>query len=72
VQLKCIGIANVASFDFFTKPKEESLVKSLEILRSLKIIDDFCNLTDDVGKKISDFPLDPALVVALLEAGSND
>ena len=70
IQLKSMGISNILNFDFFTRPKEESLVKSLEFLRSLKIIDDNCNLTREIGEKIWEFPLDPPLTVALLEAGS--
>jgi len=69
LQLKTLGIANVMAFDFFTKPSEESMVKALEILRSLKIIDDHGNLTK-TGSKINDFPLDPKLTVALLESGT--
>jgi HrpA-like RNA helicase len=62
-----MGIANIATFDFFTQPDEANLVKSLEIARSLGIIDDMCRLTD-VGKKINEFPIDPRLAVSLLKA----
>lgn len=68
IQLKSLGIANVLAFDYFTKPTEENFVKSLEILRSLKLIDDHCNLTE-TGQKVNDFPMDPKLTVALLESG---
>jgi HrpA-like RNA helicase len=69
VQLKSLGIANILAFDFFTRPNEDNLVKALEILKSLKIIDMNCNLTE-VGMKVNDFPLDPKMTVALLESGN--
>jgi HrpA-like RNA helicase len=36
-------------FDFLDKPSEESMVRALELLYSLKAIDIDGNLTNDIG-----------------------
>lgn len=66
--LKSLGVNNVEAFEFFERPDHDNMVKSLEQLYSLKIIDDFCNLTENVGKRMHAFPLNPRLTLALLEA----
>lgn len=66
--MKSLGVANIVAFDFFTRPSEPNLVRALETLRALKVIDMQSNLTE-TGKKVNDFPFDPKLAVALLVSG---
>lgn len=69
IQMKSLGIANIIAFDYFTRPSESNLVRALETLKALQVIDLHSNLTD-MGKKVNDFPMDPKLAVALLTAGN--
>jgi HrpA-like RNA helicase len=69
IQMKSLGIANILAFDFFTRPSEANLVRALETLKALQVIDIHSNLTD-TGKKVNDFPMDPKLAVALLTSGN--
>lgn len=71
LHLKSLGVHNIYNFGFFTKPESGNMVKSLELLYSMKIIDIDCNLTPDLGLKMYIFPLDPKLIVALLESSNN-
>ena len=60
------------NFEFPTKPPEESLVRAMELLYSLKAIDIDGNLTKDVGWKIADIPIDPRLAVMLINSGNEE
>lgn len=44
-----MGVGNVLRFDLIDRPSEEAILKALESLFSLEIIDDMCNLTE-IGK----------------------
>lgn len=50
------------------KPDEDVLVRALEKLHSLKIIDEYSELTSEIGIKVADIPLDPVLAVMLLNS----
>jgi ATP-dependent RNA helicase DDX35 len=39
LQLKALGVGNIASFPFLTPPNQECLVRAFEMLYSLKAID---------------------------------
>jgi pre-mRNA-splicing factor ATP-dependent RNA helicase DHX15/PRP43 len=60
LQLKKLGIDDLVHFDFMDPPAPETLMRALELLNYLGALDDDGNLTQ-VGKVMSEFPLDPQL-----------
>lgn len=60
LQLKALGIDDVLHFDFMSSPPAENLIRALEILYSLGVLDDNCKLTE-VGNILAEFPVDPYL-----------
>ena len=56
-----LGISNIVKFDFPSPPPAESLSRSLELLFALGAIDTNCELTENIGEKISELPLHPFL-----------
>jgi ATP-dependent RNA helicase DDX35 len=71
LQLKSLGIDNVMRFEFISPPPSETLVRALETLHALRIIDDDGKLTHDIGLPVSDLPLDPPLGRLLIASGSD-
>ncbi|KAI9308744.1 Asp-Glu-Ala-His box polypeptide 35, isoform CRA_a [Cunninghamella echinulata] len=69
LQLKALGIDNVLRFDFLTPPPAELMVRALELLYSLKALDDVGRLTLPFGMKLAEFPVDPMLGKILLSSG---
>lgn len=69
IQLKALGIDNIVQFDFVSPPPTESLIRSLELLYSLGIVDNNAKLTDPLGIQIAEFPIDPKLAKMLLISG---
>ena len=67
LHLKAIGISNIVKFNFLTPPPASNLAKTLELMYSLKAIDDDCNLTPE-GFIMVEFPIDPMLTKCLLES----
>ncbi|ORX58277.1 P-loop containing nucleoside triphosphate hydrolase protein [Hesseltinella vesiculosa] len=66
LQLKAIGIDNVLRFEFVSAPPSAMMVRALELLYSLKAMDDSSRLTDPFGMHLAEFPVDPMLGTALL------
>ncbi|RCH88984.1 hypothetical protein CU098_002468, partial [Rhizopus stolonifer] len=66
LQLKALGIDNVLRFDFITPPPAELMTRALELLYSLKALDDVGRLTIPLGMQLAEFPLDPMLARILL------
>ena len=60
LQLKKLGIDDLVHFDFMDPPAPETLMRALELLNYLGALDDDGNLTE-VGKVMSELPLDPQL-----------
>ena len=69
LQLKSLGIDNIMKFEFISPPPAETVVKALENLHALQILDDDGKLSEDVGLPISELPLDPPLGRLLLASG---
>ncbi|KAI7886457.1 P-loop containing nucleoside triphosphate hydrolase protein [Lichtheimia hyalospora FSU 10163] len=69
LQLKALGIDNVLRFDFLTPPPAELMIRALELLYSLKAIDDVGRLTMPLGMQLAEFPVDPMLGKILLASG---
>lgn len=61
--MKTLGVGDVSKFELVTYPHEEAYAKALEQLYALKVIDNHCNLTSDIGLKITDFNLETKLGV---------
>ena len=63
-----LGVTDLVHFDFMSPPAPETLMRALEQLHHLGAIDDEGSLTD-LGSQMSEFPLDPMLAAAVLNAG---
>ncbi|CAI9292886.1 unnamed protein product [Lactuca saligna] len=53
------GIDNILGFDWPASPSTKSMVRSLEVLYSLGVVDDDAKLTSPVGFQVAELPLDP-------------
>lgn len=60
LQLKALGIENLAKFDFMSPPPSDMMVRALEFLYSLRALDDSAHLTP-LGERIAELPLDPMM-----------
>jgi len=68
LHLKALGIDNVLRFDFMTPPPAELMIRALELLYSLKALDDYGRLTMPLGMQLAEFPVDPMLGKILLDS----
>lgn len=57
LQLKALGIDNILGFDWPASPSPESMVRALEVLYSLGVLDDDAKLTSPVGFQVAELPL---------------
>ncbi|CAG8695408.1 12228_t:CDS:10 [Funneliformis caledonium] len=68
LHLKALGIDNVLRFDFMTPPPAELMIRALELLYSLRALDDYGRLTMPLGMQLAEFPVDPMLGKILLDS----
>lgn len=68
LQLKALGIDNVARFDFINAPPAELLIRALELLYALGAVDDAAKLTQPLGARMAELALDPMMSKVLLAA----
>ena len=68
LQLKALGIDNLARFDFLSPPPAELLVRALELLFALGALDDYAKLTKPLGTRIAELGIEPMLAKALLSS----
>eukprot|EP00891_Asterochloris_glomerata_P005414 jgi/Astpho2/5414/Aster-07365 len=68
LQLKALGVNDVANFPFMDKPSPAVLVRALEHLLRLGALDSNGKLTAKVGKPLAALPLEPRFGRALLAA----
>jgi ATP-dependent RNA helicase DHX8/PRP22 len=68
--LKAMGINDLLNFDFMDPPPVNTLVTALESLFHLGALDEEGLLTR-IGRKMADFPLDPALAKMLIYSSEN-
>ncbi|XP_058769100.1 probable pre-mRNA-splicing factor ATP-dependent RNA helicase DEAH9 isoform X1 [Vicia villosa] len=61
IQLKALGIDNILGFDWPASPSPESMIRALEVLYSLAILDDDAKLTSPTGFQIAEIPLEPMI-----------
>jgi len=71
LQLKALGIRNIIGFDFLSPPTKENFIRSLELLYSLGAIDDAGQLTQDIGLKLVELPIDSRMAAAILNSSKN-
>lgn len=70
LQMKLLGIDNIARFDFLTSPPAELLVRGLELLYSLGAVDDYAKLTSPLGRRMAELSADPMMAKVLLSSPS--
>ncbi|KAK3113517.1 hypothetical protein LTR53_009123 [Teratosphaeriaceae sp. CCFEE 6253] len=68
LQLKALGIDNIARFDFLTSPPAELIIRALELLYSLGALDEYAKLTTPLGTRMAELALEPMLAKCLLSA----
>lgn len=68
LQLKALGIDNIARFDFLTSPPAELVIRALELLYSLGALDDYAKLTKPLGVRMAELAVEPMMAKSLLEA----
>ena len=72
--LKAMGINDLLGFDFMDPPPTNTMLTALEELYALSALDDEGLLTR-LGRRMADFPMDPALAKSLIfsvELGCSD
>jgi len=65
--LKSIGINDLINFDFMDPPPAEALVRALEELYGTGALNEFGDLTK-LGRRMAEFPVDPLMSKAIIEA----
>ncbi|KAK8231419.1 P-loop containing nucleoside triphosphate hydrolase protein [Phyllosticta capitalensis] len=70
LQLKALGIDNIARFDYLTPPPAELIIRALELLYSLGALDDFAKLTKPLGTRMAELAVEPMMAKVLLTAPS--
>ncbi|WPG99124.1 Hypothetical protein R9X50_00193500 [Acrodontium crateriforme] len=70
LQLKALGIDNIARFAFLTPPPAELVTRALELLYSLGALDEYAKLTKPLGIRMAELALEPMLAKCLLSATS--
>ena len=65
--LKKLDIHDLVHFDFLDPPAPETLMRALELLNYLGALDDEGDLTE-LGRQMSDLPLDPQLAALIIES----
>ncbi|OVA11084.1 Helicase [Macleaya cordata] len=66
IQLKALGIDNILGFDWPAPPAPEAMVRALEVLYLLGILDDDAKLTSPVGFQVAEIPLEPMISKMIL------
>ncbi|EEC70159.1 hypothetical protein OsI_00870 [Oryza sativa Indica Group] len=56
-QLKALGIDNILGFDWPASPSPEAMIRALEVLYSLGILDEDAKLTVPLGFQVAEIPL---------------
>ena len=65
LQLKALGIDNIARFAFLTPPPSDLIIRALELLFSLGALDDYARLTKPLGTRMAELALEPMLAKCL-------
>lgn len=70
LQLKALGIDNVARFDYLSPPPADLMSKALELLYSLGALDDYAKLTRPLGFRMAELAVEPMMAKTLLSSPS--
>lgn len=68
LQLKCLGIDNIARFDYLTPPPSILVVRALETLYALGALDDYARLAKPLGIRMAELAIEPMMAKVLLAA----
>ncbi|XP_020595878.1 probable pre-mRNA-splicing factor ATP-dependent RNA helicase DEAH9 isoform X2 [Phalaenopsis equestris] len=68
IQLKALGIDNILGFNWLASPPPESMIRALEVLYSLEILDEDAKLTTPCGFQVAEMPLDPMVSKMIIAA----
>lgn len=68
LQLKCLGIDNIARFDYLTPPPSELVIRALEMLYALGALDEYARLTKPLGVRMAELAVEPMMAKVLLSA----
>ncbi|PSK37379.1 hypothetical protein B9Z65_2121 [Elsinoe australis] len=68
LQLKCLGIDNIARFPYLTPPPSGLVVRGLEMLYSLGALDDYARLSKPLGVRMAELAVEPMMAKVLLSA----
>ncbi|KAK4786842.1 hypothetical protein SAY86_010675 [Trapa natans] len=66
IQLKALGIDNILGFNWLAAPSPETMIRALEVLYSLGVLDDDAKLTSPIGFQVAEIPLDPMISKMIL------
>lgn len=66
LQLKSLGVENVARFGFLSPPSSEAMLRGLEMLYCLGGLDEYARLSMPMGTQLSELPVDPMLGTMVL------
>ena len=70
LQLKALGIDNIARFSFITAPPSQLVTRAFELLYSLGAMDDYAKLTKPLGTRMAELSVEPMMAKVLLSAPS--
>eukprot|EP00731_Ephydatia_muelleri_P027081 Em0018g1181a len=68
LHMKALGVDNVLRFHYLSAPPADNMLQGLELLYALNALDDKGNLTDPLGVRIAEFPLNPMFARMLLHS----
>ncbi|KAK4589753.1 hypothetical protein RGQ29_020362 [Quercus rubra] len=68
IQLKALGIDNILGFDWPASPSPEAMIRALEVLYSLGVLDDDAKLTTPAGFQVAEIPLEPMISKMILSS----
>ncbi|KAF5742324.1 putative ATP-dependent RNA helicase [Tripterygium wilfordii] len=68
IQLKALGIDNILGFDWPASPSPDAMIRALEVLYSLGVLDSDAKLTSPVGFQVAEIPLDPMVSKIILSS----
>ena len=68
LQLKALGVDNIARFDFLTPPPAELIIRALELLYSLEALDDYAKLTRPLGMRMAELAVEPMMAKVVLSS----
>ncbi|KAK2736004.1 hypothetical protein FQN57_000897 [Myotisia sp. PD_48] len=70
LQLKALGIDNIARFDFISPPQSKLVIRALQTLYSLGALDDQAKLSKPLGAQMAELSIDPMMAKVLLASPS--